>query len=261
MLSISIHCYRHLPLIDFRPYAIGQNIQEGMTIPPDMPRDEYAITLKYKNKQTGDIQEFDEQNYPWQDTVNWEFVSSSEKLIKEGYKTPIRDFIIDHPEWGDITQEVLQDPGYTFLVIAYDIHRTASKFQDKLNQLAAYASEKGYRFYGLSASNPEDIQTYKEKHVVNYEFCSMDETQLKTIIRSNPGLILLREGTILNKWSGRDLPDISELKERDLTAYCINKQQSILENYLIWIFILGYAALLFFYLFQKHKKAYFRNSK
>ena len=79
--------------------------------------------------------------------------------------------------------------------------------------------------------------------------------------RSNPGLILLREGTILNKWSGRDLPDISDLKERDLTAYCINKQQSILENYLIWIFILGYAALLFFYLFQKHKKAYFRNSK
>lgn len=254
MLCIELYCYRHLPIIDFRPYAIGKNITEGMTVPEDAPHDEYAITLKYKNKQTGEIKDFTEQNYPWQDTVNWEYSSSSEKLIKEGFKAPIHDFVIEHPEMGDITQEVLQDNSYTFLAVAYNINKTNPQNQEKLNRLAAYAQEKGYRFYGLSASVADDTRKYAEAHQVNYEFCSTDEIQLKTIVRSNPGLILLREGTILNKWGHRDLPEVDEIKDKDLTAYCLNEQQGITNKYLVWTLILIYISCLGFYLARKYRK-------
>lgn len=254
MLCIELYCYRHLPIIDFRPYAIGKNIIEGMTVPEDAPHDEYAITLKYKNKQTGEIKDFTEQNYPWQDTVNWEYSSSSEKLIKEGFKAPIHDFVIEHPEMGDITQEVLQDNSYTFLAVAYNINKTNPQNQEKLNRLAAYAQEKGYRFYGLSASVADDTRKYAEAHQVNYEFCSTDEIQLKTIVRSNPGLILLREGTILNKWGHRDLPEVDEIKDKDLTAYCLNEQQGITNKYLVWTLILIYISCLGFYLARKYRK-------
>ncbi|MDE5612202.1 MAG: DoxX family protein [Odoribacter sp.] len=254
MLCIEFYCYRHLPILDFRPYAIGKNISEGMTIPEGAPHDEYAITLKYRNKQTGETKEFSEQNYPWQDTLNWEYVSSSEKLIQEGFKAPIHDFVIEHPEMGDITQDVLQDNGYTFLVVAYNINKTNPENQEKLNRLAAYAQDKGYRFYCLSASVADDTRKYAENHQVNYEFCSTDEIQLKTIVRSNPGLVLLREGTILNKWGHRDLPEVDEIKDKDLTAYSLDKQQGTTDKYMVWTLILIYVGCLFVYLCRKYKR-------
>lgn len=254
MLCIEVYCYRHLPILDFRPYAIGKNISEGMTIPEGAPHDEYAITLKYRNKQTGETKEFSEQNYPWQDTLNWEYVSSSEKLIQEGFKAPIHDFVIEHPEMGDITQDVLQDNGYTFLVVAYNINKTNPENQEKLNRLAAYAQDKGYCFYCLSASVTDDTRKYAENHQVNYEFCSTDEIQLKTIVRSNPGLVLLREGTILNKWGHRDLPEVDEIKDKDLTAYCLDQQQGTTDKYMVWTLILIYVGCLFVYLCRKYKR-------
>ncbi|MEG2277927.1 MAG: DoxX family protein [Odoribacter sp.] len=254
IFSIEIYSYRHLPIIDFRPYAIGKNIAEGMTIPAGAPHDEYEITLKYKNKNTGEIKEFTEQNYPWQDTLTWEYASSSEKLIKEGFKAPIHDFVIEHPDMGDITQDILQDNGYTFLVIAYNINKTNPTHQEKLNRLAAYAKDKGYRFYCLSASVTEDTRKYAEAHQVNYDFCSTDEIQLKTIIRSNPGLVLLRQGTVLNKWGHRDLPEVDEMKDKDPASYCLQQQQNDTDKYMIYTLILLSACCLFLYLIKKYKR-------
>lgn len=193
MFCIEMYSYRHLPILDFRPYAVGANITEGMTIPEGAPHDEYSTTLKYKNKNTGEIKEFDESNFPWQDTLNWEFHSSSQKLLKEGYKAPIHDFVIEHPEYGDITEEVLNDDDYTFLVVSYKLSKASAEAQDKLNKLAAYASENGYRFYGLTASNADEITDFVHKYNVNYSFCATDEIQLKTVTRSNPGLVLLKK--------------------------------------------------------------------
>jgi len=218
MFCIQWYSFRHLPIVDFRPYAIGKNISEGMAIPDGAPHDEYAITLKYKNKQTGEVKDFTEENYPWQDTVNWEYVSSDQKLIKEGYKAPIHDFVIEHPESGDITQEVLEDNGYTFLVIAYNINKTDPENQEK------------------------------------FDYCSTDEIQLKTIVRSNPGLILLRQGTILDKWGHRDLPEVEELQNKDLASYCLQEQQAITDRYLIYSLIMLYIACIFLYIIRKYKR-------
>lgn len=247
MLCISIYSYRHLPLLDFRPYAVGKNITEGMRLPEGAEPNQYEVTLKYRNKQTGEIQSFTEENYPWQDTLTWEYESSSERLVKKGYVTPIHDLVIEHPTRGNITEEILEDDNHTILAVAYNLGKSDTKSQPAINRLANYAREKGYRFYGLTASSEQDIETYKKQNHVPYEFCTADEIQLKTMIRSNPGVIILREGTILDKWAGKDVPDVKELQNKDLTAYCIHSRVQIQRIYLVYsIILLFFVAYLLF---------------
>ena len=238
MLCLSIYCYRHLPVLDFRPYAVGKNITEGMRLPEGAKPDQYEVTLKYKNKQTGEIRSFTEDNYPWQDTLNWEYESSSERLVKKGYITPIHDLVIEHPTLGNITEEILEDDNYTILAVAYNLNQSDTQYQPAINRLAEYAQEKGIRFYGLTSSSERDIEAYKKRNHVPYEFCTADEIQLKTMIRSNPGVIILREGTILDKWAGKDVPDVKELQDTDLTAYCVYSREQMQRIYLVYSIIL-----------------------
>ena len=238
MLCLSIYCYRHLPVLDFRPYAVGKNITEGMRLPEGAKPDQYEVTLKYKNKQTGEIRSFTEENYPWQDTLNWEYESSSERLVKKGYITPIHDLVIEHPTLGNITEEILEDDNYTILAVAYNLNQSDTQYQPAINRLAEYARKKGIRFYGLTSSTERDIEAYKKRNHVPYEFCTADEIQLKTMIRSNPGVIILREGTILDKWAGKDVPDVKELQDTDLTAYCVYSREQMQRIYLVYSIIL-----------------------
>lgn len=238
MLCLSVYCYRHLPVLDFRPYAVGKNITEGMRLPEGTEPDQYEVTLKYKNKQTGEVQSFTEENYPWQDTLNWEYESSSERLVKKGYITPIHDLVIEHPTLGNITEEILEDDNHTILAVAYNLTQSDVQYQPAINRLAEYAQEKGIRFYGLTSSSERDIETYKKRYHVPYEFCTADEIQLKTMIRSNPGVIILREGTILDKWAGKDVPDVKELQDTDLTAYCVYSREQMQRIYLVYSIIL-----------------------
>ena len=238
MLCLSVYCYRHLPVLDFRPYAVGKNITEGMRLPEGAEPDQYEVTLKYKNKQTGEVQSFTEENYPWQDTLNWEYESSSERLVKKGYITPIHDLVIEHPTLGNITEEILEDDNDTILAVAYNLTQSDVQYQPAINRLAEYAQEKGIRFYGLTSSSERDIETYKKRYHVPYEFCTADEIQLKTMIRSNPGVIILREGTILDKWAGKDVPDVKELQDTDLTAYCVYSREQMQRIYLVYSIIL-----------------------
>ena len=238
MLCLSVYCYRHLPVLDFRPYAVGKNITEGMRLPEGTEPDQYEVTLKYKNKQTGEVQSFTEENYPWQDTLNWEYESSSERLVKKGYITPIHDLVIEHPTLGNITEEILEDDNHTILAVTYNLTQSDVQYQPAINRLAEYAQEKGIRFYGLTSSSERDIETYKKRYHVPYEFCTADEIQLKTMIRSNPGVIILREGTILDKWAGKDVPDVKELQDTDLTAYCMYSREQMQRIYLVYSIIL-----------------------
>ena len=238
MLCLSIYCYRHLPVLDFRPYAVGKNITEGMRLPEGAEPDQYEVTLKYKNKQTGEVRSFTEENYPWQDTLNWEYESSSERLVKKGYITPIHDLVIEHPTLGNITEEILEDDNHTILAVAYNLNQSDTQYQPAINRLAEYAREKGIRFYGLTSSTERDIEAYKKRNHVPYEFCTADEIQLKTMIRSNPGVIILREGTILDKWAGKDVPDVKELQDTDLTAYCVYSREQMQRIYLVYSIIL-----------------------
>lgn len=259
ILGISIYSYRHLPLLDFRPYKTGVNITEAMNIPEGEATDEYRSVFKYKNLKTNDIKEFDESNYPWQDTLTWEYVDIRQEIIKEGYHPSINDFTLIHPYSGDISEEILNNQGYSFLLISYNINNYDNSNQENINKLAAFCQENGHDFYCVSSSLEEDLQKFTKENNIDYEFCNMDETQLKTIVRSNPGLLLLKNGTIMKKWHNNDIPNVSELKNKDLLSYCMQKNKQNKDKKTILIMILIWLIALLGFRLIKTKKTHINN--
>jgi uncharacterized membrane protein YphA (DoxX/SURF4 family) len=208
---VQFHGLNHLPIIDFRPYKIGKNINEGMKMPDGVPQDVFKNEFIYKNKQTGIEQKFDETNYPWQDTINWQYVAMESKLIKKGYHPPIHDFTIENSSGDDVADFFLHDENYTLMLVAYNLDKSNKRRQTKINELADQAIKNGWNFICLTSSTSEDIVQFEVLFNPPYEFFNCDEITLKTIIRSNPGLMLTKEGNILNKWHWRDIPKFDDL--------------------------------------------------
>jgi uncharacterized membrane protein YphA (DoxX/SURF4 family) len=203
-----VYSVRHEPLIDFRPYNVGVNIQEGMIIPAGAPKDVYENIFYYKNKQTGKIKKFTEKNYPWQDSLHWEFSSMDKaRLISKGYTPPIHGFTIETRDGDNIYDFFLNDDKFVFMLIAYDLDKTSLKNQDKINELAKWAKSQNYSFICLTASLFEKCDQFTVDHDIPYEFFNCDEIALKTIIRSNPGLVVLKKGTIIAKYHFNDIPN------------------------------------------------------
>ncbi|WP_294480014.1 BT_3928 family protein [uncultured Bacteroides sp.] len=210
VFSLSFYCLDRLPVLDFRPYKIGQNIQEGMTMPEGAKPSVYeSIFILEKN---GEKKEFTLDNYP---DSTWTFVDTRTLLKEKGYEPPIHDFSMMELATGeDITEDVLSDKGYTFLLVAHRIEEADDSNIDIINEIYDYSVEHGYRFYCLTSSPEEQIELWKDKSGAEYPFCQMDDITLKTMVRSNPGLILIKDGTILNKWSDEDIPDEYALTDK-----------------------------------------------
>jgi uncharacterized membrane protein YphA (DoxX/SURF4 family) len=208
--GFSLYSYRHLPMIDFRPYNAGTNIPEKMKIPADAPVDEYETILIYEKN--GIRKGFNLDNFPWQDST-WSFVEQKSILIKEGYKPPIHDFIISTQDGNEITDIVLSDEAFLFILVSADLAKADKEALQKLDTLSLYCNQTGVKFYSLSSSTNSEIEQIKISQQLSLNFYFTDETTLKTIIRSNPGLLLLKEGIILAKWHYNDLPEIEELRQ------------------------------------------------
>ncbi len=211
--GLVIYSYNHLPVFDFRPYKVGVNIPEAMAIPENAPREEYENIFYYKNKNTGEVEEFTEENYPWQDTVNWEYHDMESILTQEGYVPPIHDFRIETPEGDNIVDFFLYDENFVFILIAHDLEKTATEPLDEINKLAEWAMEKEMSFICLTSSLPEESRAFADEHAIPFEFFNCDEITLKTIVRSNPGLMVIRDGTIKAKYHYNDIPAPEEFQE------------------------------------------------
>lgn len=196
-----------LPRFDFRPYHVGANIREGMEIPEGakMPRYENTFVME-KN---GERREFTLDNYP---DSTWTFVERKSELVEEGYVPPIHDFTItDNATGDDITQQILDDKGYTFLLVSPHLESADDTNFGDIDQLYEYCQAQGVPFYCLTASGEDAIQHWRDITGAEYPFCMSDETTLKTVIRSNPGLVLIKDGTVIRKWSHNGLPKSEEL--------------------------------------------------
>ena len=210
------YSYYHEPVFDFRPYKVGVNIVEAMTIPDDAPHDVYENIFYYRNKNTNEVKRFTEEDYPWQDTDNWEFESMESNLISQGYRPSIKSFSVETREGENIYDLFLLDPDYVFMLIAYDINKSATRNQPKINELANWAMGEGYSFICLTSSLFDDCERFAEATGAPYEFFHADEIDLKTMIRSNPGLIVLKDGTIVAKYSRNAIPSPEEFKNEFL---------------------------------------------
>ncbi|MDY3785975.1 MAG: triose-phosphate isomerase [Prevotella sp.] len=203
----SVYCLYTLPIFDFRPYRVGTNIKQGMEIPEGAEQPEFESTFILRKN--GVTREFTLNNYP---DSTWEYVDTKTVQTKKGYEPPIHDFAITTNDTGeDITEQVLTKKGYTFLLVSPRlVVADDSNFGD-IDQIYEYAEENGVDFFCLTASTNEDIERWRELTGAEYTFCNADETTLKTMIRSNPGLILLKDGTIIGKWSHNALPQTDDL--------------------------------------------------
>ena len=218
---LSLYCLLHLPLLDFRPYRTGTNIKDSMTIPDGAPSDIYDIILVYEKD--GISQEFTPLNYPWSDS-SWTWVETKQKLVSKGYEPPIHDFSISTENGEIITDSILSDTGYTLLMIAPDLDRSPRKLIAGAESIFQRSKELNIDFLCLTSSPGNIILKFREELNPSYPVCTTDETTLKTIIRANPGIMLLHEGTIIGKWNIRDFTATDQLKA-DMTSFSLNCQR------------------------------------
>ena len=208
ILTLSAYSLYYLPPIDFRPYHIGANIPEGMKMPEGA--EQPVLETTFILEKNGERKEFTLENYP---DSTWTFIDSKTKVIKKGYEPPIHDFsIVRLSDNQDITEQVLADKGCTLLLIAPHLENADEGCFGNIDEIYEYSLSRNIPFYCLTASIGEGIERWIDITGAEYPFCNTDEITLKTIIRSNPGLVMLKDGTIIGKWSHNDLPDKEELK-------------------------------------------------
>ena len=341
---LTLYCLYNLPIVDFRPYHIGANIQEGMQIPEEEKENVDVYESVFIYEKNGEQKEYSETELP---DSTWTFVNADHKLVKKGYEPPIHDFTIEpifvpgyspEPEnkyvnpwdlefeftkdgetitcdldslpdqsWNfkkiiyntklnpdnlklyflneegeeiianikdlpdnnsifldaeyidtenenfllkygeDITNQVLEDESYAFFAIMTLLDEVNEKHLDKVAQISEFCKNNNYKFYCITASNLEEVSAFINYHKPNYQFYNMDPITLKTIVRSNPGLVLVKKGTVLNKWAAKNIPAPEQL-HNDLTANSITKHQKAKNKYIYLTYIFG--TLLFMSLFH-----------
>lgn len=210
IICYSIYTIRYLPVFDFRPYHIGADIAKGMTIPEGEKMTTYETTFIYEKD--GKQQEFTIDNCPTDST--WTFIDAKTRVKEKGYEQPIHDFAITSVTDGeDLTESVLNDDRYTFLLVSTHLAEADDSNMDLINEIYDYCIEHKYNFLCVTASPDKDIDSWTENTGAEYPFALMDDITLKTMVRSNPGLILLKKGVVINKWSVNRLPDEYQLNK------------------------------------------------
>lgn len=213
LLSIifTLTAYHHLPFIDFRPYKAGNDVCELRTLPPDAKETIYETTFIYRNDDSGEESVFTIDNLP---SAGWTYVDTKNELVQEGDVPVIKNFTLSDADGVEITDDFLALNGYKLLVICYDIDKTKTKRFEQINALQkALEDKKGIPTFGISASAESDVEAFRHAQQTAFPFYVSDETELKTIVRSNPGLVLFDGCKIVKKWHWRDTPSFSKLED------------------------------------------------
>ena len=205
ILAVAAWSLYDLPQFDFRPYHVGASIREGMEMPEGAEQPQFETTFILEKD--GLQKEFTLDNYP---DSTWTFVDSRTVQLTEGYVPPIHDFSLTTAAGDDITEEVLNDTSYTFLLVAPWLEKADDSRFDLINEVYEYSLEHGYGFYCLTSSTEEAQQLWRETTGAEYPICLTDPITLKTVIRSNPGLVLIKDGTVVRKWSHNSFPVIEQ---------------------------------------------------
>ena len=247
IIGVSVWSLYYLPQFDFRPYHIGASIREGMEMPEGAEQPQFETTfILEKNGERREFTLDDYPDSTWT-FIDSRTVQTSEGYVPpihdfsimlcggsqeypeyqespeypenpeypeypespESPESPENPENPENPEYPvDITDEVLSDTSYTFLLVAPYLDKADDSRLDLINELYEYSLEHGYRFYCLTASGKSEQDTWRGMTGAEYPFCQTDDVTLKTIIRSNPGMVLLKDGRVIRKWSHNDMPQL-----------------------------------------------------
>jgi hypothetical protein len=196
---------QHLPMIDFREWKIGNRMVQNDKLP-------LRYFLKYKNTKTGKEKEYLSPDYPYDDSVwmsQWEFVD--QRIVDPNPKTTM--LMLEDANRNNITAEIIENPGYQFMLVAYDLSKTDLSKIEEIQDFATSCQEKGYSFVMLTSSLPEEVEAFVKKNHLSFDYCFTDDVSLQAMIRSNPGLVLLKDAVVLGKWHYNDFPDFNEFEK------------------------------------------------
>lgn len=211
-IAFSYHTYSHLPIRDYRPYAIGKNIANDMVLPEGAIADVYEDVWMYEVN--GVVNDYATEDKPWE-IEGATFVDRETKLLIEGDHPPIHDFSIESDEFGDITDSILAAKN-AVLFVMYDLTKSDIKGLQKVQTLMNSLAEENVSLIAMSATTESQMLKISEEAGVSFPFYFTDETTLKTIIRSNPSMLWLQEGTIVGKWHHNDFPSADDLMHKYL---------------------------------------------
>ena len=207
VIALQAYVLRHLPIVDCLPYAVGKNILQEMQPPPGSVPDQYETMLIYEKD--GVEKKFTEDDFPWQDT-SWHFVRRETRLVRKGNATPlIQDFSLKTQQGEDITQQVLRDTTPVLLFIVNHPSRAHFGWEHAVQALQRFVDEHSIKLYGVSSSSR--IMSFAAQHQLQFPFLMADVTVLKTMARTDPCMLLLKQGVVKGKWSYLDIPDSTQL--------------------------------------------------
>lgn len=192
----------YLPVIDFRPFAVGSDIRAAVE---DVPSVQKNI---YKFEKGGQVMEFDELTYP--DTT-WNYLGSRSEIVKPGVPAKVADFAFLDADGEDYAPQMLSDTGYVCLLISSNLEMADESRVDKINDLYDYCQENGFPFYAATSSDEDAVERWCKRTGAEYSLLWADEIVLKTIVRANPGVLLLKDGVVKGKWNVSDLPSVERI--------------------------------------------------
>ncbi|MEI7499485.1 MAG: BT_3928 family protein [Bacteroidota bacterium] len=203
--TLSIQCYRHLPMKDFMSWKVGNRVNKTETVP-------VTFYVTYKNKLTGEEKEYISPNYPWNDSV-WlaDWIFKSQRVVDPN-KNQGMVLRVEDVRGNDFTSSIMDNPDWQFILVAYDLKKSNREGFHKILPFYKKATRDGYSFICLTNSMPGEIKMFRMANGTAFDYFIADDVVLKTMVRSNPGLILLKNGIVMAKWSFRDFPTYGEVK-------------------------------------------------
>lgn len=202
--AFSLWNYRHLPIIDFTEWKVGHKLYSENPQPV-----KYYLT--YKNKSTGEKKEYLSPDYPYADSAwmnNWEFVS---QRVEDPNVYFGKSLIITDTTGNDNTMSIIRNPGYQLVVNSYDLREANADAFRAIEEISKQVSADSISIAVLVSSQAEEIRDFVSKNKLSLSFYQADDILLKTMVRSNPGLMLLKAGVVIRKWNCNDFPNAGEL--------------------------------------------------
>ncbi len=222
-LGIGVYTVNYLPFIDFLPYKVGNNLPSLMVLPEGKQGDVFEQIYTMKNKKTGETKKVNDKVYMadklWEDE-SWEIIGEPEsRLVKKGYDIPIPDLLITDADGADHTQEIIANPYYNLVIVAKDLSATNIDAIQKINQAAIQLTKdyNGLRVVLLTASASKDAQYLSDKMQLIAEIFYADLIPLKSMVRANPGVLLLKGGNVVGKWHYNNFPDAKTIEDKFLS--------------------------------------------
>jgi len=223
---VNAHVLKYDVFLDWRPYAVGDSIVENMQLPPNPKKDVVELNYVYTNKKTGETVELAFLNTELEDKTklaqltkyssdkeNWNLDTSFTKVKVKGDRAKISDFAVSDEQGDFITDQILSNPDYTLMVVSASFDHTSKLGWEKINAMQKDAEKEGVFTYALVGEGRDEIEKFRHNNQTAFPFYTGDYKVCLTIARTNPNVVLLKEGVVIDKWAWRDLPSFEAIKK------------------------------------------------